>query len=261
MIRVVPRTEEILGHRITSSGGSVMITGIADCLESAGVPRFLACANPHSLVEGRRDAAFREALISADWLIPDGVGIVVASRILGGTIRARFTGTDAFLGLSRAFNEKGNYRCFFLGATGATLDRVATRYQRDFDRLTVAGGLAPEFKDEFGSDDDQRMVDAVNTSHADVLWVGMSAPKQEKWVFRNRHRLNVRFIGAIGAVFDFYAGTRRRSPQWALKTGLEWLPRLLWEPRRLWRRTLISAPVFLWLVLRERVGRQRGARP
>jgi N-acetylglucosaminyldiphosphoundecaprenol N-acetyl-beta-D-mannosaminyltransferase len=66
--------------------------------------------------------------------------------------------------------------------------------------------------------------------------------------------LNVRFIGAIGAVFDFYAGTKRRSPEWALKRGLEWLPRLLWEPRRLWRRTFVSAPVFLWLVLRERMG-------
>ncbi len=103
------------------------------------------------------------------------------------------------------------------------------------------------------------MVAAVNSGRADVLWVGMSAPKQEKWVHRNRHRLNVKVIGAIGAVFDFYAGTQKRSPEWALRTGLEWLPRLLWEPRRLWRRTLISAPVFLWLVVRERMARRRPA--
>lgn len=251
--------EQILGFRITGVGGEGLVARIVERLERGGEPQFLACANPHSLVEARRHAASREALESADYLIPDGVGIVMASRILGGRIRERLTGTDAFLDLSRALERKGENRCFFLGSDDSTLEGIARRFNVDFPRLVVAGALAPPYKDAFSPDDDRLMVEAVNAEHADVLWVGMTALKQEKWVYRNRARLNVKFIGAIGAVFDFYAGTKRRSPEWALKRGLEWLPRLLWEPRRLWRRTFVSAPVFLWLVLRERLTRRRAS--
>jgi N-acetylglucosaminyldiphosphoundecaprenol N-acetyl-beta-D-mannosaminyltransferase len=251
------KDEQILGFRITGVGSDDLVARIVQRLDGDGRPLFLACANPHSLVEARRHTASREALQSADYLIPDGVGIVMASRILGGRIRQRLTGTDAFLGLSRALDKKGENRCFFLGSDCSTLERIARRFKVDFPRLVVVGRLAPPHKQDFSPDDDRFMVDAVNSVAADILWVGMTALKQEKWVFRNRSRLNVRFIGAIGAVFDFYAGTKRRSPEWALRKGLEWLPRLLWEPRRLWRRTIVSAPVFLWLVLRERLTRRR----
>ena len=253
------KDEQILGFRITRVGGNDLVALIVERIERGGEPRFLACANPHSLVEAKRHAASREALESADYLIPDGVGIVMASRILGGRIRERLTGTDAFLGLSRALDRRGENCCFFLGSDESTLERMTRRFKVDFPRLVVAGSLAPPHKDDFSPDDDRLMVEAVNSAGADVLWVGMSAPKQERWIFRNRSRLDVRFIGAIGAVFDFYAGTKRRSPEWALKTGLEWLPRLLREPCRLWRRTFVSAPVFLWLVLRERLTRRRAS--
>jgi len=253
------KDEQILGFRVTGVSGDDLVARIVERLERGGEPQFLACANPHSLVKAWRHAASREALESADYLVPDGVGIVIASRILGGRIRERLTGTDAFLGLSLALDMRGANRCFFLGSDESTLERIARRFKVDFPRLVVAGSLAPPHKDDFSLDDDRVMADAVNSARADVLWVGMSAPKQEEWICRNRARLNVKFIGAIGAVFDFYAGTKRRSPEWALNRGLEWLPRLLWEPRRLWRRTVVSAPVFLWLVLRERLTRRRGS--
>jgi N-acetylglucosaminyldiphosphoundecaprenol N-acetyl-beta-D-mannosaminyltransferase len=96
-------------------------------------------------------------------------------------------------------------------------------------------------------------VHAVNAARPDVLWVGLSAPKQEKWIAEHLHRLDVPFVGAIGAMFDFYAGTVKRSPPVFRRVGLEWLPRLIQEPRRLWRRMFESAPVFLWHVLRERL--------
>ena len=99
------------------------------------------------------------------------------------------------------------------------------------------------------------MVDAVNAARPDVLWVGMTAPKQEKWIFRNREKLLVPCIGAVGAVFDFYAGTKRRSPAIWQKLGLEWLHRLLQEPSRMWRRNFISTPRFLGIVLRELIRR------
>jgi N-acetylglucosaminyldiphosphoundecaprenol N-acetyl-beta-D-mannosaminyltransferase len=93
------------------------------------------------------------------------------------------------------------------------------------------------------------MIDLINQSKADVLWVGMTAPKQEKWIYQNKNRLSVKFIGAIGAVFDFYTGEVKRSPVLFQKLGLEWLPRLIQQPKRLWRRMFISAPYFLWHVI------------
>ena len=93
------------------------------------------------------------------------------------------------------------------------------------------------------------MIEAINAAAPDVLWVGMTAPKQEKWIYRNRDRLDVGFIGAIGAVFDFYAGNIKRSPMLFQKCGLEWLPRLLQEPRRLFRRNFVSSPLFLWRLM------------
>jgi len=97
------------------------------------------------------------------------------------------------------------------------------------------------------------MIEAVNRAGPDVLWVGMTAPKQEKWIHQNKDKLNVKFIGAVGAVFDFYAGNVKRSHPWFQEHGLEWLPRLLQEPRRLWRRTFVSAPLFLCMVLLQRM--------
>jgi N-acetylglucosaminyldiphosphoundecaprenol N-acetyl-beta-D-mannosaminyltransferase len=247
----------MLGFLINVGPGEALVKQMVSDLVEGGSLKYMACANPNALVEGGRDELSQQSLLSADYLIPDGVGILIASWLLGGRIRDRVTGSDVFLGISTELNKRGGCRYFFLGSTDAVLGKIATKLSADFPKITVAGCLAPPFKEEFSPEDDRLMVETINGARADALWVGMTALKQEKWVCRNRSRLNVRFIGAIGAVFDFYAGTKRRSPEWALKTGLEWLPRLLGEPRRLWRRTFVSAPAFLWLVLRERLTRRR----
>lgn len=117
-------------------------------------------------------------------------------------------------------------------------------------KIQLAGTCSPPFKESFSAEDIDAMIASVNAANADILWVGLSAPKQEKWIYENRDRLNVKFIGAVGAVFDFYAGNVRRSPPIFQKMGLEWLPRLLQQPRRLWRRMFVSAPVFVWHVLK-----------
>lgn len=250
-----PTHDRMLGFAISREPAHVLVERMASELELGGGSRYMACANPNALVEARRDASSRLSLASADYLVADGVGVVVASRLLGGRIRERVTGSDVFLGLSRELNARGTCRYFFLGSTEETLGKIAGRLATEFPRIVLAGCLAPPFKEEFSADEDRLMVETVNAARTDVLWVGMTALKQEKWVCQNRDRLKVKLVGAIGAVFDFYAGTRKRSPAWALRTGLEWLPRLLREPRRLWRRTFVSAPVFFWLVVRERLAR------
>jgi N-acetylglucosaminyldiphosphoundecaprenol N-acetyl-beta-D-mannosaminyltransferase len=200
-----------------------------------------------------KDPAFHQALLAADLLVPDGAGMIVASRILGGGIRRRVTGTDIFMGLHRELDRLGGSSVFFLGSSEANLARIEAKMAMQFPGIRVAGSYAPPFKSEFTDADNQRMVQVIHQARPDVLWVGMTAPKQEKWVHRHRDRLGVRFIGAVGAVFDFFTGNVRRSHPLFQQIGLEWFPRLLRQPGRLYDRTLVSAPLFLLAVMRQRL--------
>lgn len=217
--------------------------------------KWLACLNPHSYAVSRGDPNFAEALRHADWLVPDGAGVVLASRLLGGEVRGRVTGSDIFYGLHKQMNAVGGMSVFFLGSTEETLKLIRERMQNDYPKVRVAGTYSPPFKPTYSAVELGEMIRAVNNSSADVLWVGMTAPKQEKWIFENRALLNVKFAAAIGAVFDFYTGRVKRSHPIFQRLGLEWLPRLLQEPSRLWRRMFISAPIFLWHVFLQKMGR------
>jgi N-acetylglucosaminyldiphosphoundecaprenol N-acetyl-beta-D-mannosaminyltransferase len=246
--------EPILHINVTRTKIESCIDDIMCGMES-GRCRVLACANPHSLVQARRDPAFARALQHADMLVPDGVGIVLASRILGGAIRNRITGSDVFLQLSRRMNTHGGMSCFFLGSTEKNLGRIQRKFASEFPRVALAGTFSPPFKPVFDEADNRHMIEAVNDARPDVLWVGMTAPKQEKWIHQHRDMLQVKLIAAVGAVFDFYVGTVKRSPPWFLDHGLEWLPRLIQEPTRLWRRNFISTPLFLAMIVKDRIAK------
>ena len=216
-------------------------------------PLFVACANPHSLVIASKDPLFHKALRSADILLPDGSGIVLAARLLKQPIHGKIAGYDFFYSLTQGLNARGGSRYFFLGSTEYVLVKIEERLKLEFPKINVCGTYSPPFKKDFDEKDTRAMIRAINESNPDVLWVGMTAPKQEKWIYANKERLNVKVIGAIGAVFDFYAGTKKRSSEIWIKLGLEWLPRFLREPRRLWERNLKSTPIFLYWVLREKI--------
>ena len=246
-------TETILGYQVRRDGVESCVTEILQSLGQKGPCKWLACLNPHSYVVANRNKAFRKALHEADWLIPDGSGIILASRMLGVDIRQRITGPDIFYGLHDRLQQSGSYSVFFLGSTDDTLAEIRVRMSRDWPGIRVAGTYSPPFKPDFSDEDVDLMIDRINEARADVLWVGMTAPKQEQWIHGVLPRLDVRFAAAVGAIFDFYAGKVKRAHPLFGCLGLEWLPRLLREPRRLWRRTLISGPVFLWHVLQARI--------
>jgi N-acetylglucosaminyldiphosphoundecaprenol N-acetyl-beta-D-mannosaminyltransferase len=240
-----PHFEDILGYPVTIRDMQACVEQILVWIISGEKGKYLVCANPHSLEIARSDILFRSAILEADLITPDGIGMVLASRILGGCIHDRITGSDIFEGVSSALNRQGGARYFFLGSTEETLDCIRNRLKRDFPHIDVAGTYAPPFSNEFTWKENDAMIDAVNSAAPNVLWVGMTAPKQEKWVYQHKDKLNVSFIGAIGAAFDFYAGTVRRSHTWFREHGFEWLPRWLHEPRRLWYRNVISFPRFM----------------
>ncbi|MDH3441819.1 MAG: WecB/TagA/CpsF family glycosyltransferase, partial [Gammaproteobacteria bacterium] len=156
-----------------------------------------------------------------------------------------------------AMNEAGGGSVFFLGSTDETLAAICQEMAVQYPNVTVVGTWSPPFKPEFSDEDNAEMIAAINSAQPDVLWVGLTAPKQEKWIHAHRDALQVTFAGPIGAAFDFFVGNIKRvSPFWQ-DLGFEWLPRLLQEPRRLWRRSLVSAPRFLVRTLKYRYSKKR----
>ncbi len=213
----------------------------------------LVCVNPHSLVVANKDPIFLEAIWNSEFVIPDGFGIVLASKLLRGRIRKQITGPDVFMALSQRWNRENGKSFFFLGSSEEILKKIRIKMAAMFPNITVKGTFSPPFRD-LTDEDNEKMVEMINNSGATALWVGMTAPKQEKWIHQHRERLEVPFIGAVGALFDFFAGTKKLPPLWTQRMGFTWLYRLAQEPKRLWRRTFISAPVFLFNVFLQKMG-------
>ena len=225
-------------------------------MEGWPIGKFLIdTVNAHSFVVAQKDQAFADALLHADALLPDGISIVKACRLLR-TKNApdeKIAGTDLFAFEMERLNAKGG-TCFFLGSSPATLALIEEKAKTTYPNIHVVT-YSPPYKASFTPEESRSMVDAVNAADPDLLWVGMTAPKQEKWLYDHWRELDIHcHTGAIGAVFDFFAGTVERAPQRWIDLGLEWLYRLLKEPRRTWRRYLIDNPKFLWLVLKEKLG-------
>ncbi len=248
------RRENIAGYQVDTFDEQSCVSDVAFSIKNAlpgDACRWLACMNPHSFAESLKDELFAEALHNADWLIPDGSGVVLASSILNGAIKERITGSDIFRGVSDALNRRGSGRIYFLGSTEETLAKIRMQMAEDYPNLEVVGTYSPPFKPIYSEEELDKMVVAINAVSPDVLWVGMTAPKQENWLFKQAPQLDVKFAAAVGAVFDFYTGSVKRSHPIFQRMHLEWLPRLAQQPRRLWRRMVISAPIFMWHVLRQ----------
>ena len=206
--------------------------------------------NAYSYNLAQKDIEFAEALYKSDILLPDGISIVFAQYFLTGKKINKIAGADLFHFELNRLNKYGG-KCFFLGSTENTLNSIVKHLAIDFPKLRVQF-YSPPFKDEFSIEDNRFMIRAINTFNPDVLFIGMTAPKQEKWAYNHFSELTVGHICCIGAVFDFYAGTVKRAPSWMIKFGLEWFYRLCKEPKRMWRRYLIGNARFIWLVLKEK---------
>ncbi len=199
--------------------------------------------NPHSWVTAKTDAHFHRALQQSDYLIPDGTGIVLGVRLTCRQCICKTAGADLHR-MFLAYLEEIEGTVFYMGCTPEVLQRIEARIHREYPHIKV-NSYSPPFRSRFSDEENRRMVDAANCCSPDVLFVGMTAPKQEKWIYDHRHELNAHVISGIGAVFGFYAGTSPRPPHWMICLGLEWLGRLVQNPRRMWRRNFISSPIFL----------------
>ena len=206
--------------------------------------------NQYSYCLANEDKEFKMSLQESDLLLPDGVGVVYAMNLLTGRKIKKIAGADVHHHLLKELNAKSG-KCFYLGASSLTLKKIKDKLALQFPNIEV-GSFSPPFKSEFNEAENAEMIAKVNIFNPDVLFVGMTAPKQEKWAYVHKAKLNVKIICTIGAVFDFYAGNiNRPSPVW-INLGLEWFVRLVKEPKRMWKRYLYFGPVFIYLICKEK---------
>ncbi len=226
----------------------------------------------YSYVVAQKDDAFAEALQTVQgsrcmvqgslpcmkYLIPDGASIIKACHLLKAKSqpKERIAGWDLFAFEMQRLDvrcKKDDVRCkvMFLGSSEEVLALIRERAAVDYPHLDIIT-YSPPFKPEFSDEDNQTMIQAINDAAPDLLWIGMTAPKQEKWTYQHWDELNIHcHCGTVGAVFDFYAGTVKRAPLWWQRNSLEWLHRLIMEPRRMWRRYIIGAVKFLYYISKE----------
>lgn len=215
--------------------------------------------NAWSYVVAQGDDVFAAALQAGDALIPDGKSIVWACRFLKMDPRPkeRIAGWDLFRfemeRVNREAQESGEgKRVMFLGSSEEVLALIKKRAAVEYPALEIVT-YSPPYKAEFSVEDSRAMVEAVNDCDPDLLWIGMTAPKQEKWAYEHWGELDIHcHCGTIGAVFDFYAGTVKRAPEWMQKAGLEWFYRLCLDPKRLWKRYLVGNVRFIYYILKEK---------
>lgn len=212
--------------------------------------------NAHSYNTALKDKLFQRALINGDVLIPDGVSIVKACKWLNAKSQPeeRIAGWDLFAFEMDKLNKKGG-KCFFMGSSEKVLSLIRKRASVDYPNIVVET-YSPPYKPEFSEEDNKAIVEAINKADPDLLWIGMTAPKQEKWTYSHWNELNIHcHVGTIGAVFDFFAGTVERAPIWWQEHGLEWAYRLIKEPKRMWRRYIIGNSLFLWNISKEKISK------
>ena len=216
--------------------------------------RAVCICNVHSVVTARDDEALRKAINEADMATPDGMPVAWLIGRRRGRRQARINGPDLTLMLCREAEAQGISVAFF-GSTDASLHRLRDELARCFPRLQVAMTISPPFRPLSG-EETREYCRRLDRSGAGIVFVGLGCPKQEIWIAAHRDEISAVLIG-VGAAFEFIAGTVRRPPFWMQRLGLEWLGRLRAEPRRLWRRYLVTNSVYVGYVLHEFLLRKR----
>ncbi len=232
----------ILGVPVDVLGMNDALAVMEDWIAGGDACRFMALTNSHGIVEGRRRPLFKTILKSADLSLPDGRWTARAAARKAGTETRQIRGADLLWAFCRLAEKKG-FSNFFYGDTEETLARCRRRLLAHFPRLRIAGCYSPPFR-ALTPSEEARAVKTINAARADVVWVALGLPKQEQWIYDHRSMLHASVAVAAGAAVKFVGGNVRGAPEWAIRSGFEWLWRLIQEPQRMWRRALIYGPQF-----------------
>jgi exopolysaccharide biosynthesis WecB/TagA/CpsF family protein len=210
-------------------------------------PSFIVTTNVDHLITLQEDSDFRKIYKRAALAVPDGVPLLWAARFLGKPLRERVAGSDLFPALCQLAAQKG-YGLFFLGGRSDVADKAKSTLERRCPGIKIVDTYSPSFGFETDPGEIEKICSLIKRARPDILFVGLGAPKQERFIFQYKDALNIPFSMGIGISFDFFAGTTKRAPIWMQKIGLEWFSRVLTEPRRLFKRYLIRDMRFFKLI-------------
>jgi N-acetylglucosaminyldiphosphoundecaprenol N-acetyl-beta-D-mannosaminyltransferase len=242
----------ICGVQVDKYSFDEVIEIIAEHALSASSPEFVVTPNAQHIVTLQQDQYFQKIYLNAFLSVPDGVPLLWAAKLLNTPLSGRVNGTDLFEKLCKISAEKG-LKIFLLGGRPGAAEKAACTLKNQYPDLKIAGTYCPPYGFESSLIELQKINSAVTEASPDILFVGLGAPKQEYWIYENYQNLNVPISIGIGVSFEFVSGMVKRAPLLMQKLGLEWLFRLISEPKRLWRRYVIGNLAFLILVLRHKL--------
>jgi N-acetylglucosaminyldiphosphoundecaprenol N-acetyl-beta-D-mannosaminyltransferase len=241
----------ILGVRVSAINMSLALNAIAKWTDSDD-RNFVCVTGVHGVMESYRDPTLRNVHNAAGLVTPDGMPLVWLGRMMGFAQMDRVYGPDLMLAVCDWSVGKG-YSHFFYGGAPQVPEKLAEELTDRFPGLKVAGTYSPPFR-ELTPDEDTRIIEMINASDAQIVWIGISTPKQELWMSSHLERLRVPVLIGVGAAFDIHSGLKPQAPIWMRHSGLEWLFRLTTEPRRLWKRYAKNNPAFVALAARQLLG-------
>lgn len=236
---------EILKTNINVTNMSETIQYLTENLEKLR-GKYICVSNVHTTVMSYEDEAYRKIQNNAAMVLPDGKPLSVVSRMYGFKEAQKVSGPDLMPEIFKVSEKKG-YTHYFYGSTEETLNKLKEALLVRYPKLKIAGVYSPPFR-LLTEEEDEKIIRQINEAAPDFIWVGLGAPKQEIWMYEHRNKLCGIMLG-VGAGFDFQAGTVKRAPVWMQKSGLEWLYRLTQDPKRLFKRYVLTNTKFIWLML------------
>lgn len=244
----------VLGTRVSALDISRTVSMIEDWIGQNRYGRYVCVTGVHGVTEGMRDPTIQSAHNQADLVVPDGMPLVWIGRHRGYPHVSRVYGPDLMLALlARA--AKNGYTSYFYGGAPGVAEALKSAMESRFPGLRVVGTFTPPFR-PLTQSEEESVLATINTLKPDVLWIGLSTPKQELLMASWSKRVSAKIMLGVGAAFDFHTGRVRQAPRWMMPLGLEWLFRLLTNPRRLWRRYLFGNTRFITGLLKEAVTRR-----
>jgi len=242
---------EILGTRIDMVQIPDVIQRIEKWIAEKHDSNYICLANVNTVVESKKNNLLEKAMNSSSLSVCDGMPFVWIGRLKGFNLKRRVYGPELMDKFIEISSNKG-YKNYFYGSTDEVCGKLIFNLKKKYRNLEVVGNYSPPFR-PLTKEEGREVAENINSSGADVVWVGIGSPKQEIWMHEFKSHIKIPVMVGVGAAFDFFAGTKQQAPKWMRENGFEWLFRLLTEPKRLWKRYLIGNSIFLWLLFKELV--------
>jgi N-acetylglucosaminyldiphosphoundecaprenol N-acetyl-beta-D-mannosaminyltransferase len=238
---------KVLGVRVNAVQIAHVVAQMENWICERDGCHFIAVTGMHGVTEAQHDPYFKQILNEADLVVPDGMPLVWLGRWHGHRLQRRVYGPELMHAFCRTTGSR--YRHYLYGGAPGVPELLGGILQRKYG-VNVVGAYSPPFR-ALTPQEDKEIIDQIHAANPDILWIGLSTPKQERWMFEHRAKLRVPAVAGVGAAFDLNSGRTKQAPAWMRENGLEWSFRLYQEPRRLWRRYVVYGPRFVWHVATE----------